>query len=581
MKNTAKLHQLTALRFFAALMIVYHHSVGMFGIASSGVNWGQGVSFFFVLSGFILVYVYPRLDQPSEILAFWRARFARIWPAYVVSLALWLFLFREWAPATLLANLFMVQAWVPVATYYFSYNAVAWSVSAEAFFYLVFPLLLWGWGARWKTVWALSGAVLASLLYVVGRLQLPEYGDPASGSDGLLISQHGLVYISPLSRVFEFVFGMAVATMWRKRVWEIGTALATVLEVVALVACAASIHGTVWIAHTGALTHLGRPIALWLIHSGSVFAFGYLIYVLAHGRGWIAKALCAPVLVLLGEISFSLYLLHQMLLIAYGRHSLDIVWLSEPVQFGVFLLGLVVLSYVMWRLVEVPGRRLLLGLSIGGGVERHSAQALWRASGRRGVLAGTLALLLSLVVLQAYTTPTTHAVETPITSDLTTSSAEPYLGTEFGGVFRLRGLGMECEGARLVVTIAWEKAGEVSGRMTNAIHIVDTEGGILNQADYVQPRDVLSMSVGSVWLDRLAIPVAELGDPSARLALGLYDRKGRMLSVSHERTDWNGQRLLVALKRCPEGLTDAAGRESALVASRSTDPRFVFNRMNI
>lgn len=581
MKNTAKLNQLTSLRFFAALMIVYHHSVGMFGIESSGVNWGQGVSFFFVLSGFILAYVYPRLDRTSEILGFWRARFARIWPAYVVSLVLWLLLFREWAPATLLANLFMVQAWVPMTAYYFSYNAVAWSVSTEAFFYLVFPLLLWGWGARWKTVWALSGVVLASLLYVVGRSQLPEYGDPASGSDGLLISQHGLVYISPLSRLFEFVFGMGIATLWRKRVWVIGTARATVLEVIALVACAASIHGTVWIAHMGALAHLGRPVSLWLIHSGSVIAFGFLIYILAHGRGWVAKALSAPVLVLLGEISFSLYLLHQMLLIEYGRHSLDIAWVSEPVQFGLFLLVLVVLSYFMWRLVEVPGRRLLLGQGIGGGAERHAAQAFWRTPGRRGVVAGTLALLLGLAVLQVYTMPTTHAVETPITSDLTTSSAEPYLGAEFGGMYRLRGLGMVCEGTQLAVTIAWEKTGESRGRMTNAVHIVDTEGGILSQADYVQSRDVMSMSVGSVWLDRLAIPAGKLGDPSAKLALGIYDRKGRLLTISHERTDWNGQRLLVALKRCPDVASHAGDRKAVSVASMSPGSGFVFNRMDI
>jgi len=63
MKTHSKLDQLTALRFFAALMIVVHHLVGVFGIKDIGVNWGQGVSFFFVLSGFILTYVYPSLES--------------------------------------------------------------------------------------------------------------------------------------------------------------------------------------------------------------------------------------------------------------------------------------------------------------------------------------------------------------------------------------------------------------------------------------------------------------------------------------------------------------------------------------
>jgi peptidoglycan/LPS O-acetylase OafA/YrhL len=44
MKTHSKLDQLTALRFFAALMIVLHHLVGVFGIKDIGVNWGQSIN---------------------------------------------------------------------------------------------------------------------------------------------------------------------------------------------------------------------------------------------------------------------------------------------------------------------------------------------------------------------------------------------------------------------------------------------------------------------------------------------------------------------------------------------------------
>jgi peptidoglycan/LPS O-acetylase OafA/YrhL len=81
-----RLPALTSLRFFAALHVVCFHFLA-FKIVS-GERWlGQissigyvGVSFFFVLSGFILVYTYAGRDIPAR--DFWRARFARIYPAF-------------------------------------------------------------------------------------------------------------------------------------------------------------------------------------------------------------------------------------------------------------------------------------------------------------------------------------------------------------------------------------------------------------------------------------------------------------------------------------------------------------------
>ena len=86
-----RLHALTTLRFFAALHVVLFH-MRVIGILPGGPWWYQnfasigfvGVNFFFVLSGFILVYTY---DGPSlNVRRFWWARFARIYPAYILSL---------------------------------------------------------------------------------------------------------------------------------------------------------------------------------------------------------------------------------------------------------------------------------------------------------------------------------------------------------------------------------------------------------------------------------------------------------------------------------------------------------------
>jgi hypothetical protein len=90
LKTKKKLNALTSLRFFAAALIVLHHSRGRFGFSENLLypfQPDQAVSFFFVLSGFILVYVYPSLNSWKDKRRFLLTRFVRLWP---VHLATWL-----------------------------------------------------------------------------------------------------------------------------------------------------------------------------------------------------------------------------------------------------------------------------------------------------------------------------------------------------------------------------------------------------------------------------------------------------------------------------------------------------------
>ena len=110
-----------------------------------------GVSFFFVLSGFILVYTYA--GRNIVLRDFWQTRFARIYPAYLFALLLtspfWIigalkmhvpfFAFgeRHFALTSALVVL-LLQSWVPGAA--LSWNSVSWSLSVEAFFYAGFSV---------------------------------------------------------------------------------------------------------------------------------------------------------------------------------------------------------------------------------------------------------------------------------------------------------------------------------------------------------------------------------------------------------------------------------------------------------
>jgi hypothetical protein len=125
---------LTSLRFFAALMVLAHHYFGFMAGFS-------GVTFFYVLSGYILAVNYAgKVGSWAEIRLFWWKRFARIYPTHLLTLIATLPLGSSLAILPL--NLLLIQSWIPVQGVYFSFNGPSWSISNEAAFYAAFPLLI-------------------------------------------------------------------------------------------------------------------------------------------------------------------------------------------------------------------------------------------------------------------------------------------------------------------------------------------------------------------------------------------------------------------------------------------------------
>ena len=153
-----RLEALTSLRFLAAMLVVAHH-YNPLGLASAPEqalnvihNGTQAVTFFFILSGFVLGYSHSieKADQARSAQHFWAARLARIYPLYAIALALsFPFYFYSYISsgridaADFLGGLVFVpvllQSWLPSTA--LSWNAPAWSLSVEAFFYLTFPFL--------------------------------------------------------------------------------------------------------------------------------------------------------------------------------------------------------------------------------------------------------------------------------------------------------------------------------------------------------------------------------------------------------------------------------------------------------
>jgi len=340
------LKALTSLRFFAsAAIVVFHIQAAMFDVPSY-TPLALGVSFFFVLSGFILTYAHR---DGLDLRTFYRSRIARLWPVHLATLLLTVVLIGQAPLLPSIANALLLQAWVPVVGYVFSLNAVAWSISVEVFFYLLFP------GLRGRWLWPVTAVAavftitsLVILDYVAAPI-LPFLPVPPVGN---FWSVHFVLQF-PVMRLLEFATGVAFGKLFLSKRIETTTTMEA-LCVLAIVVFALFLEPVRdWIVSLG-----WSHVAMWFDQSGGMLIFAVAIYVFAHQGGWISKMLQSRGLVLLGEISFSTYMLHQIVinyLMQFGFDRTPVILLAIPLIYG----G----SYLLWQYVEKPGRRLIFWLS--------------------------------------------------------------------------------------------------------------------------------------------------------------------------------------------------------------------------
>ncbi|WP_141233870.1 acyltransferase family protein [Geodermatophilus saharensis] len=273
------LPRLTGMRAFAALAVFLFH-LDVWGVVRlpGGVSRAGfvGVGFFFVLSGFVLAWG-TRPDLPT--LRFYRRRFARVWPSHAVVLAVAAVLpvvaVHRDVPSGV-ANALLVQAWSPDPEVVYSFNGVSWSLSCEAFFYLVFPVAALVVRRLPRRV-AGGLAVLGLLLALLAGLLRPE-----------------LAFHLPLVRVGEFlvglVAGVAVRDGWRPR------PRGAVVVPVVLAALAAVLVVPPPVADVVAAV----PFLLVVLHAARRDLDGR--------RGWLTSR----TVVFAGEASFAFYLVHEL-----------------------------------------------------------------------------------------------------------------------------------------------------------------------------------------------------------------------------------------------------------------------------
>ncbi|MEU1072709.1 acyltransferase [Streptomyces sp. NPDC005878] len=353
-----RLPTLTGMRFVAAAAVVLcHFSLYIRGNPDFWRNLGQvGVSFFFVLSGFVLTWS-ARPDSPAR--AIWRARAAKIFPNHLLVAAahagLMLLTGKAIVSAQILPTATLTQSWIPGFNLTTAISPVSWTLSCEVFFYLAFPLLLTQLRrVPPKYLWWAAAALIAVIftLPVVAQHFVPN-GKPMSPLLPYLDNDAWFVGFFPLARAFEFALGMVLARIVAAGKWfQLGMAPATVLFVLGY-----------W---------LSMGSGLYSFAAATVIPIGMLICAGAvadvEGR---PSPLRHPYFVRLGEISFALYLVHKPV-IDYGAKLLGIPHFS-----GMALVDQVVV------LAPLFGVALLLAWLLYIGVERPMMRHWARRRPRR------------------------------------------------------------------------------------------------------------------------------------------------------------------------------------------------------
>lgn len=357
----SRLPSLTGLRFLAAGLVFLSHAGIAYVFANEAlahnfmlytVGLGSiGVSFFFVLSGFVLTWSARPADTRT---GFWRRRLAKIYPSHVVTLLLALVLLAVTAgPIHLwptLSNLVLLQAWFPNPDYMSTGTVVSWSLSVEMLFYLAFPLL--AVVIRWiapSRLWWWAGGAVAVVLLVPTLAQILISDQPRSPWGPASYTQFWFVYLFPLARLAEFVLGMILARIVRTGRW-INLPLPVAFGLVVV----------------GFAVRVEVPF-LYQFAAAMVIPLALLIPAAAtadlRGR---RTALGRRTMVWLGEISFAFYLVHSMVM-EYGQRlfgppqgqGFGPAW-STPVAVAFLLASFGIAILVAWALhakVERPAMR--------------------------------------------------------------------------------------------------------------------------------------------------------------------------------------------------------------------------------
>lgn len=327
--------QLTAVRGLFALYVAIYH---IFPRNTSFVANGYlSVDLFFILSGFVMSYVYyEKFKWEVSFLAyvnFLKARVARVYPLYVfviVAISALYYVNKIQLPS-LRDYSYLFLFFQSVAVVQENIVPHAWSIAVEILAYLILPFALKSLLGRKIIPLIMVGICLS----FAGLALVATYGSPNGPMDVIT----GFPAIARcFCSYFLGMLGYLIASQYKNILTEFNN------EILLLVSC---IIGLL------ALNHRGFDLV-------AIASFAIIVPTLSESNGIISRVLSLKLFVYLGEISYSIYLVHYPLC-----RSLSFIpsWIHERINIidanWISLILTIMISMLTYRLIEIPCRNII------------------------------------------------------------------------------------------------------------------------------------------------------------------------------------------------------------------------------
>ncbi|MDX7992655.1 acyltransferase family protein [Xenorhabdus littoralis] len=347
-----ELPSLTGIRFLVALLVfLFHASLGyifnpfenkeinvLFSFLFSVAGW-IGVSFFFILSGFVMVWSARATDTPF---LFWGRRAFKIYPVHIItwSMALAIGLANFNSVDIWITNFFLVHSWFSSMEFFVSVNPPSWSLCSEVFFYALFPFIL-------KPVLNIKPKYLLVVLSTIfiGLISyqiVVDYFVPSTPTLPLWPlseSQWWLSYNYPLGRLFEFIIGMILARITIENLWRNSSGMTAIIAAI-----------------VGYVIALYTPFQ-YSLNVITIIPISVIVLVIAS-MDLINKNnfLKSRLMILLGEISFAFYMSHYLVLVIVKKYFINsgLSAIHSIMLISITLLISLFLAYFIYIFIERP-----------------------------------------------------------------------------------------------------------------------------------------------------------------------------------------------------------------------------------